>query len=140
MKKMGMIFALILVCVIGLSGCQLQFGGDGNTAIDMSGSTGDADGLPNTVTAPQGSTFAFRLEGNITTGYTWQAMIEDEQILKLESNEYEPEDSELVGSGGTATLTFKALKKGETKLTLEYAQDWEGGEVDKTKEITVVVE
>ena len=54
--------------------------------------------------------------------------------------EEEPEDSEATGSGGIATLTFGALKKGETKLTLEYAQDWEGGEVDKTKEITVVVE
>ena len=140
MKKTIMIIVLVLVCVLCLSGCEIQLGGGGKTAIQMSGETGDVEGLPDTVTAPVGSTFAFSLEGNATTGYTWQVMIEDEEIVELKSNEYVPEDSEVTGSGGIATLTFGALKKGETKLTLEYAQDWEGGEVDKTKEITVVVE
>ncbi len=140
MKKTILIIAIILACVFVFAGCQIQLGGGGKTAIQMSSETGDVDDLPDTLTASKGSTFAFSLEGNATTGYSWQVVIEDEEIVELKSNEYEPEDSDVTGSGGIATLTFGALKKGETKLTLVYAQDWEGGETDKTKEILVVVE
>lgn len=140
MKKSIISIVLVLACVLVFAGCQIQFGGSGKTAIQMNGETGDVDALPDTITAPKGSTFSFSLEGNATTGYTWQAKIEDEEIVALVSNEYASEDSNMAGSGGIATLTFKALKKGETKLILEYARDWEGGEVDKTKEVIVVVE
>ena len=140
MKKTVMIIAFVMVCLLCFAGCQIQLGGDGKTAIQMSGDTGDVDSLPNTVTAPKGSTFAFSLEGNAEKGYTWLVMIEDEEIVELKSNEYVPDDSDENGNGGIATLTFKALKKGETKLTLTCVQDGEGGEVDKTKEVTVIVE
>jgi len=140
MKKTILIIVILLVCAFVFAGCQIQLNGGGKTAMQMSSDTGDVESLPDTLTASKGSTFAFSLEGNATTGFTWQVTIEDEEIVELKSNEYVPEDSDKVGSGGIATLTFAALKKGETKLTLVYAQDWEGGETDKTKEILVVIE
>ena len=121
MKKAILILVVILVCAFVFAGCQIQLGGGGKTAIEMSSDAGDVDSLPDTLAASKGSTFAFSLEGNDTTGYTWQVMIEDEEIVELKSSEYVPEDLDAQESGGITTLTFRALAKGETKLTLTYA-------------------
>lgn len=139
-RKLVLATLVIVVCMTIFTGCVIKTGNtDGNTAIEMSGS-GDIDSLPGTLNATKGSTFGFKLEANPTTGYTWQVYIEDEEIVKLAGNEYDPDDAQADGSGGLTTLTFKALEKGETKVKIEYARDWEGGEVDKTKEITIIVE
>jgi len=50
-----------------------------------------------------------------------------------------PETS-LVGAPGKEVWTFKALKKGTTKIAMEYSQPWEGGEKGGwTFNLTVVV-
>jgi predicted secreted protein len=140
MKKTVLFLIMILLLGVTIfSGCVMQLGEKGSTVMQM-GSSGDVDSLPSTLTVTKGSTFGFSLEANMTTGYSWQVYIEDEEILKLVSNDYEPEDTDADGSGGMTTITIEALKKGETKITLEYARDWEGGEVDKTKDMTIVVE
>ncbi len=138
-SKALFIILAVFVCAGAFSGCVLQLGEKGDTALQM-GNSGDIDSLPSTITVTKGSTFGFSLKANMTTGYSWQVYIEDEEIVKLVSNEYEPEDSDADGSGGMATITLEALKKGETVVTFEYAQDWEGGETDKTRDITIVVE
>lgn len=140
MKKTIIGALIIVVVLLALTGCVIQTGNtDGKTAIQMSGS-GGVESIPDTLNATKGSTFEFKLEANSTTGYTWQVYIDDEEIVELTGDEYECDDPEVTGSGGITTLTFKALKEGETTVTLEYARDWEGGEVDKSKEIKVVVE
>ena len=140
MKKLLIAMILMIMSVVLVfSGCVIQLGEDSGTAVQMNNS-GDVDSLPGTITVTKGSNFAFSLEGNMTTGFSWQVYIDDEEIVKLVSNVYEPEDSDLEGSGGVSVITLEALRKGETMITLEYAQNWDGGEVDKTREIEIVVE
>ena len=68
-------------------------------------------------------TFEITLESNLTTGYSWQAGY-DESFLELVSQTYESA-SDLMGAGGEETLVFKALKQGETEVTMVYKRPWE---------------
>jgi inhibitor of cysteine peptidase len=85
--------------------------------------------------------FTVTLESNQTTGYSWELKeIGDTSILQKTSNEYIAPDTNLVGAGGQEVWTFKALKAGETTLTMEYSQPWERGDkANKTFSITVIV-
>jgi len=82
-----------------------------------------------------------------STGYSWQASY-DESMLELIPGEnggqstYEPDETDeaVVGAGGTEFFQFKALKAGETEITLTYAQPWEGGGVGETKVFTVIID
>ena len=67
------------------------------------------------------------LDGSPTTGYTWHYTIGDNDIVKLDSQDYVV-DSRLTGAGGSYIWDFKALKDGETEITFEYYRDWEGAE------------
>jgi len=45
-----------------------------------------------------------------------------------------------VGAGGEEVWTFKALKAGTSKISMEYSQSWEGGmKAAETFALTVVV-
>ncbi len=88
--------------------------------------------------------FVIALGSNITTGYSWQASY-DETMLELVGgqSEYEPsEEAEegLVGAGGIEYFRFKALKAGETEITLVYKQPWAGGGISETKVFTVNID
>jgi len=79
------------------------------------------------------------LKGNPTTGYTWQYKIQDENVVKLDSESSVP-DSDLIGAGSTFTWNFKALKPGTTTITFKYYRPWEGNEnALQTEEYTVTV-
>ncbi|MDD4736653.1 MAG: protease inhibitor I42 family protein [Kiritimatiellae bacterium] len=65
------------------------------------------------------------LQGNPTTGYGWFVQTCDEKRLHQDGEaEYRP-DSNLLGSGGCYTFTFRAVTPGETILTLVYHRPWE---------------
>ncbi len=70
--------------------------------------------------------FIIALDSNPTTGYDWEASY-DENMLSLEKEEYNPDEKEagLVGAGGTQYYHFKALKVGETEITVTYKRSWE---------------
>ena len=65
------------------------------------------------------------LKGNPTTGYSWEYTIEDESVIKLES-ESSVTDNNAIGAGSTFKWSFRALKAGETKITFKYYRPWEG--------------
>ena len=73
----------------------------------------------------QGGTLEIALEGNPTTGYTWEVGSGDEKILKLEGEPDFKAESDAVGAGGMMTLKFKAESAGKTELKLVYHQPWE---------------
>lgn len=86
-----------------------------------------------------------KLEENITTGCTWHVEIENEDILKVDSDEYKPTDEyndkqNICGAPGVHTWKFKALKKGATKVTFKLYQGWEPENVYDTKEYNVTIE
>jgi len=89
--------------------------------------------------------FKVSLKGNPTTGYTWTAIIaeEDAAILRQVGEPVYVSDSAddaIVGVGGTYTFTFEALAAGEAVLKLEYARPWESEPPLQTFTATVQVE
>ena len=79
-----------------------------------------------TVEVKMGDQIVIELEGNPSTGYTWEAMDLDASMFQqVGGTEFKGSSPGLVGAGGTLTLTFKALKPGTATLTLIYHRPWE---------------
>ena len=71
--------------------------------------------------------FVIALESNPTTGYLWEESY-DESMLKLVESRYElgkEAEQGLVGAGGVDYFRFKALKAGETEITMTHKRPWE---------------
>lgn len=73
----------------------------------------------------KGQFLTVSLEGNPTTGFTWEAADLDDQILRQVGEAQFSPDSDLIGAGGTQTLRFEALNSGQTTLGLVYRRPWE---------------
>ena len=81
------------------------------------------------------------LEGNPTTGYEWNCVAKDKDMIKVESI-YKPDEttSEITGQGGTYLFTVTGLKKGNTTITCNYSRNWEETINDEKKEYNVTVD
>lgn len=74
--------------------------------------------------------FSVELKSNPTTGYQWFVKSYDQNLIKLESNQYIPGVPQRVGSGGKNIFTFKMVGKNyppQTKIMFEYKRPWEKG-------------
>jgi len=94
-----------------------------------------------TVELRVGDTMEVVLDGNPTTGFSWETAAIDASVLKqLGEPGFEPYTN-LIGSGGKFTFRFQAVSSGQTLLRLVYHRPWET-EVppEKTFEVTVVVQ
>jgi inhibitor of cysteine peptidase len=86
-----------------------------------------------------GEQIVITLDGNPSTGYTWEAKDLDTTMFEQVGDPtFNSSNPGLVGSGGALTLTFKALKVGSASLTLVYHRPWETG-VDPTDTFAVTV-
>ena len=118
---------LLLVC---LAGCQ-SISGQLKLTEEDSGKT---------IEVKAGDIFIVSLKENITTGYGWSYANLDEQFLQQQGEAGYESDSDLIGAGGTATYTFKALRAGQTTLKLIYSRPFEpDNPPEKTFEISVVI-
>lgn len=81
------------------------------------------------VAARPGQRFSIRLRSNPTTGYAWLLdCAPDSNLVSVVTNMYVPPANDgVVGAEGHEIWTFKALKTGETEVTLRYARPWEKG-------------
>ena len=123
MKKSLQLVMITLAALCLISGC----------------SSAKARNDANAINTSIGSEFTITLDSNPSTGYSWQENI-DETMLVLVGKSYEGKGQEgIVGAGGIETFTFKALKKGQTTITLNYRQPWVGGGMGETKTFTVEV-
>jgi inhibitor of cysteine peptidase len=71
--------------------------------------------------------FVIALGSNPTTGYGWQESY-DNTILELVEKTYKPGEEArqgMVGAGGVEYFRFKAVKAGQTEITLVYKRPWE---------------
>ena len=93
-----------------------------------------------TVHLKVGDILEVELEGNPTTGYTWEeAPGGCEQLSQQGQPKFEPSTNAL-GSGGTMTLRFKAVQQGTCALKLVYLRTFEPNIAPlSTFEATVVV-
>ena len=125
-RKLFTLVALVMVLILAAS-CSPK-----PTELTAS----DAD---KTLEFKTGDTIVVTLEGNPTTGYTWEAKDLDTSMLQQEGDpNYKSSNPDLVGAGGTQSLTFKALKAGSVTLTLIYHRSWETG-VEPLKTFTVTL-
>ena len=75
-----------------------------------------------------GQQIVIALDGNPSTGFTWEAKDLDTTMFEeVGDPAFNSSNPGSVGSGGTLTLTFKALKAGTSNLTLIYHRPWETG-------------
>jgi predicted secreted protein len=80
-------------------------------------------------TVSVGERFSFALPANPTTGFDWQVDFPPE-LIRLESREH-TRSSDLIGAGGTTTITLSALRAGEAVVRLRYLRAWEGRPVEE---------
>lgn len=68
-----------------------------------------------------GNEFKIVIDSNPTTGYHWEIVGKlDASVVKFISKEFKGSEPVMPGSGGRDIFTFKALKTGQTLITLEY--------------------
>ena len=126
MKKLLILVAVAMVATCLIAGCvSVKTYTDSGQAIDI--------GVD--------QEFVIALGANPTTGYDWEVSL-DETILELVEKTYKlPEEAEheVVGAGGVDYFRFKALKAGETEITLVYKRSWEKEDIAQ-KLFTVNIE
>ena len=94
-----------------------------------------------------GDSFTVTLCSNPTTGFLWSesAQISDLSVLEQLGHEFVPPEYKgdkppPPGTPGQEIWTFKALKAGESTISMEYSRPWEGGEKGEwTFALTVTV-
>jgi inhibitor of cysteine peptidase len=94
-----------------------------------------------TVELRVGDTMEVVLDGNPTTGFSWETAAVDASVLKqLGEPGFEPATA-LIGSGGKFTFRFEAVASGQTLLKLVYHRPWEKDvPPEKTFEVNVTVQ
>lgn len=131
--------AVIATMVIGLFAALWLaaegLGGGGNPQVTL----GDGDN-GRSFTVARGTVLSIQLEGNPTTGYSWESSVGSRAVLNpTNDGDFKPSSSAL-GAGGTYTFQYQALARGRTDVTLVYRRSWETGvEPLKTFQVTIVV-
>jgi len=101
------------------------------------------------VEVPVNGSLTVTLCSNPTTGFQWSesAQISDQAVLQQTDHKFMPPPEAVgcappppPGAAGKEIWTFKALKQGESTISMEYSRPWEGGEkATWTFVLTVVV-
>jgi predicted secreted protein len=94
-----------------------------------------------TVHLQRGDLLAVSLSANGTTGYHWRLAAVDRTVLLPDAATYVTSlhPTGLVGSGGVALMTFKAVARGHTALRLVYVGPGRSPAIGKRFAVTVVV-
>jgi inhibitor of cysteine peptidase len=84
-----------------------------------------------------GDEFTIALASNPTTGYDWEYGSTCSWMQLLDKS-YQPDNTGLVGSGGTDLFRFKAEETGTVQLSFTYKRSWESTQLEQ-KTFTVEV-
>jgi inhibitor of cysteine peptidase len=126
--KLILVISMLVMSSLALSGC----GPPGEVVL----ADGD-DGRE--ITLQRGQPLVIRLEGNPTTGYTWEVAEVDASVLRQVGEAEFESESDLPGSGGMQTLRFEAVDTGETTLLLVYHRPFETEDPLETFSLDVTV-
>lgn len=78
------------------------------------------------VSLARGDELQVRLEGNATTGFSWELVDYDPAVMApRDEPHYEAVDTTLVGGGGAWTWTLSAEGPGECEVVFHYVRPWE---------------
>lgn len=84
-----------------------------------------ADDAGTTVELAVDDTLVIELEGNPSTGYSWEVGALDTAVLAPVGEVQFTPQSDLVGASGIVILRFQAMGAGESELSLIYHRPWE---------------
>jgi inhibitor of cysteine peptidase len=136
-------FAAAAVCLaaISLAACVSNSSTPATKAADLAVTETD---IGKTLTMGDSKTATISLPGNPTTGFSWTVTkIGGTALEQVGTVEYVPDRAPpgMVGTGGTAVLKFKAVKLGQSTISMGYARPWETGqEPARTFTVTLVVD
>jgi inhibitor of cysteine peptidase len=132
-RVLWLIFGLVLVAGFAVGAGAACTGGSNNRNVDDSYSGKQVE-------LSVGQSLVVTLVSNASTGYSWSlAQNSDETVLNNTGNKYVAPQTTLVGAGGKEEWTFKALKKGNSTISMGYSRPWESTLPAKTFDLTVVV-
>jgi predicted secreted protein/membrane-bound inhibitor of C-type lysozyme len=77
------------------------------------------------ISVSEGEAISLALTGNPTTGYLWELVSVDRDVLAAGAEPVFTADSSLTGSGGKFKFRFTPLKTGSTAIKLIYHRPWE---------------
>ncbi len=77
-----------------------------------------------------GEALELTLDENPSTGFRWQIVTIDSDILELETTTFNPPQTQRVGAGGQAVWRFRAVRAGSARLILSLYRPWEGLDSD----------
>lgn len=85
-----------------------------------------ADDSGKEIELKKGQILVIALEGNPSTGYTWEVKEPpDEQVLQQVGEAEFQAESDRIGAPGVLTFRFEAVNTGRTDLRLVYHRPWE---------------
>ena len=114
MSRKALFLAALMVLLVFMNGCASK-----KTKLTAADNNGQLN-------LRVGDSITIQLDGNPSTGYTWEARDLDTGIFQQVGDpEFKSSNPGLIGSGGSLTLTFKTLKAGKAALTLVYQRPWE---------------
>ena len=131
------LFLTALLAVIILSACGSQSQSIQVSPPEQLPITASDNGTK--VTAFAGQELVITLDGNPSTGYTWETKDLDKTVFsQVGETQFNSSNPNLAGSGGTQTLNIRILKTGTATLTLVYHRPFETG-VAPAKTFSVVL-
>jgi inhibitor of cysteine peptidase len=116
MKKLPLILLAVLILALALT----AYIGRNPSVVKLD--EGDAG---KTIQLTTGDHLEVTLEGNPTTGYTWEVVSGQELLEQLEDVEFVAASQQMVGSSGKMRFEFKAVSVGEGALQLIYQRPFE---------------
>jgi predicted secreted protein len=133
-RKYGILWLLLITmaCNVNRSNSTTTDSGINDTIVFT--------GCQEKITLKAGSVFEIKLEAVKGTGYQW-LLKEPCQFLQLIENDvirYSSDEENKPGQKSYQVLQFKALKKGEGIIQLEYKRTFEKG-IEKTCSIKIVI-
>jgi len=129
MKNKILIFTSLMLVTAMLTACASAASGPQTLTETDNGKT---------IQLQTGDRFVVELDGNFTTGYSWEAVFPGGSIVKqVGQAEFTPESNKL-GAGGKIVLTFEAVTPGQQPLQMVYHRPFES-DVAPLKSFTVNV-
>jgi inhibitor of cysteine peptidase len=120
--------AVLVVGVLTLAGC-----GQSSEVVLNDGDSGSQ------VTLQLSQTLIVRLEGNPSTGFSWEVAEVDEAVLRQVGEINFEAESDVPGSPGIQVLRLEPVASGETTLELVYWRPWEPEDPIETFSVRVIV-
>ena len=150
-KRRILVYIIIFILILSVVGCSSSQkpenpGAPASDEMDAKTNPVETSNLNEAVNV--GEIVTITLDENVTTGYSWHYSIENNDLIKLDSensqgsetNSQNSSKPDIVGAGSKHTWNFIGVKTGATKISFKYYQSWETEKsAIKTVEYTIKI-